>query len=75
MDDALDLLTHAVDLMATKAYPDQFITHPQVFRVIRVRLQSSLGLELGIEHYIAGMVEAAKVDTDLQVRHARDTPT
>ncbi|MCY1301304.1 hypothetical protein D9M70_509070 [compost metagenome] len=40
----------------------------------RVRLQSSLGFELGIEHYVAGMVEAAEVDTDLQIRHAGDTP-
>ncbi|MCY1457851.1 hypothetical protein D9M71_751780 [compost metagenome] len=40
--------------------------------VSRVGLQGSLGFELGIEHDIAGMIDATEIDANLQVRHAGD---
>jgi hypothetical protein len=59
-----------VDLMASDPQVAQFVAHAKMFRMRRVRLQIGDILEFGDKHDIAGMVDIADIDTDLDVLQA-----
>ena len=59
-----------VDLVACDAQAFEFAAHAQVFGVVGVGVERLARLELGVQHHVAGVVDPAHVQADLQTQQA-----
>jgi hypothetical protein len=64
-----------IDLMATRAHTFEFLPYSKVLRMRRIRLQRLVAVELGVEDDVAGVVNSAYVDSDLELEHSRNFST
>jgi hypothetical protein len=61
-----------IDLKSGDAQLPQRALHPQMRGVDRIGVESFLALELGVEHDVAGIIDAAVVQAHFKVKQAGD---